>query len=182
MASAKEARPEHAGLPKSTMVASVLVIVFAGVATYTILMWSGARTHTAAMRAELVEVSTLETQVHAELDPLEQELGQIRGRTDQLNPGKLTFCNQSAQPVSISMLAATWLDANEKFQTFTSEPFGRDLFRVGPRERQVLSFPRGNWDGSVTYYALWVRTGSGEYPLAGTWPADPNHCLNWTVE
>jgi hypothetical protein len=183
MASAKATRPEPAGgLPKSTMIASVGVILFAGVATYMILQWSGSRSHTAALRVELAEATALEVQVHSELDPLEAELASTHGRTDQLNPGKLTFCNQTNRPITITMLAATWLDANEEFQTFSSEAFGRDLFRVGAKERQVLSFARGNWDGSVTYYALWVRTGSGEYPLAGTWPSDPSHCLNWTTD
>lgn len=183
MASAKGTQPQpDGGLPKSTIWASSLVVLFAGVATFMILQWSGSRAHTAALRVELVEVNALDAQVHGELDPLEQELAGIRGKTDRLNPGKLTFCNQSRSRVTIAKLAATWLDAEEEFQTFNSEAFGRNLFRVDPGERKVLSHAGGNWDGWVTYYSLWVRSASGEYPLAGTWPADPDHCLNWTLD
>ncbi len=169
---------QDAGLPKSTILASGLVILFAGAATFMILQWSGSRSHTAELRTQLAESTTLEAQVHSELDPLERELGGIHGRTDQLNPGKLAICNHSSQPIVVARLAATYLGPDEKFETFNSEAFGRDLWRLGPGDRKELAHSPAGWDGSVTYYAMWLRKGGDEYPYGGMWPAaQPDFCV-----
>lgn len=171
---------EGAGLPKSTILVAAAAIFFLGVGTFFLLKWTGSRAQTQEYRLQMDELRPTVEGLQAELTSLQNQLQQLQGQTSIFVRGQLKVCNFSDEPVSISSLAVTYLDDAGAFRTFHSEPYGKDLWRVQPGQEMVLSYPQGGWDGTVTYYAFWLRAGGNLYPFAGPWPLDKDHCVNWT--
>lgn len=170
----------QAGLPKSTMIVSALAIAAAVLMTFVLVQWSDARTKSAELSAEIAEIDGRLAELRPELAAAEGQLSGLEERTGLLAPGKLAVCNHSASTVTVKMVAATWLGEDGELRTFNSTDHGLDLWRVPAGERQVIERPQAGWDGSVTYYALWLRAQGQEFPFAGTWPPDEgNDCVEW---
>lgn len=171
---------DHTGLPKSTVLVSAVAIAFAGLATFMILKWSDSRAASAELRTQIAEVEAEAEGIRGDVDSVEQQLGSLAERTSILVRGKLSVCNFSSEVVTVESAAATWLGDDGRYRTFNSTEHGKDLWRVPPGEQTVLELPRAAWDGSVTYYALWLRVAGQEYPFAGTWPPEEgDDCVLW---
>ena len=166
-----------AGLPRSTLVVAAVAIVFVGLATFFLLKWTGSRDAATALRTEIQEVSDQEAGLREELEPLATQYDRLKGRTDVLWVGKLSVCNTSSETITISRLASVYLAEDGTYATFNSEEIGRNLWRLGPGEVRELSYPAAGWDGSVTYYSLWVNDVT---PYAGPWPLKAGHCIRHT--
>ncbi len=173
---------EDAGLPKITMMISAVAIAFAGILAFLILKWTDSNAAATEARLMIEELGTAEDEVSAILNEVEGRLAGLEERSNVLIKGKLSVCNLSTEPVSVSLLAATHLNDQGAFETFNSETLGKGLWRIGPGETQALTYAQGavTWDGDVSYYAMWLMAGGQEYPYAGTWPADEEFCIRWT--
>lgn len=172
---------DYPGLPRPTIVVAAVAIGLAVAMTFVILKWSNARAAAAALRAEIVEVDAQIAALRPELTGVEGALGGLEQRAELLDRGKLTVCNYSGDPVTVKMVAATWLDGEGRLTTFNSTDQGLDLWRIPPGERVVLDHPQSGWDGSATYYSLWLRVRGQEYPYAGTRSSDGDDCsVTWT--
>ncbi len=172
-----------AGLPKITMMISFVAILFAGALAYVIMTWADA--NAAKAEAQLIiddEVLVQEEQVAGELKVFEDQLAALKERAGVLVRGKMAVCNNSTGTITVSLLAATYLNDAGEFETFNSEGFGRQLWRIPAGEKQLLTYSQGstNWDGDVGYYSMWLEAGGQEYPFAGTWPSDSEYCVRWT--
>lgn len=177
---AEPAPSTHAGLPKSTMAVAGVAIAMAGLMTFTLVQWSDARTRSAELSAEIAEIDARLAELRPELVAAEGQLSGLEERTGLLAPGRLAVCNHSGSTVTVKMVAATWLGADGELQTFNSTDHGLDLWRIPAGERLVLERPQAGWDGSVTYYSLWLRAQGQEFPFAGTWPpAEGGDCVEW---
>lgn len=170
------------GLPKVTMLISAVAIIFAGIAAFVIMKWTDARTAAGEARLTIEELETAEAEIGAELGQREDRLAELETRSSVLINGKLVICNSSSEPVTVKLLAATYLTSDGAFEVFNSESLGDNLWRIGPGDREELTYSQGSttWNGDVAYYAMWLLAGSDEYPFAGTWPANPNFCVRWT--
>ena len=169
----------HEGLPKATMITAAIAIACIGAATFFGMQWKGAMATAEALRTELVPVSEQHETLSAELDALQKQHRELQGRTDVLANGTFEVCNESTNTVTVSKLAATYVDADGDYQTFNSEGFGSRIWQVVPGERKQLTFEQGDvvWDGSVVYFAAIL---DGQYPYAGMWPPTTAGCLRWT--
>lgn len=166
------------GLPKSTMIAATVAIVFTGTTTFFLIKWIGSRDAATQLRADIEEAQANEATLREQLDPLATQYDRLKSRTDVLWVGKLSVCNSSDETVTISRLASVYLDEEGAFTVFNSEDHGHDLWKLGPGEVRELSYPAAGWDGSVTYYALWISySGGRESPYAGPWPLKAGHCV-----
>lgn len=173
----------HEGLPKATMITAAIAIVFVGAATFFGMQWKGALAQTQTLRTEMGPVSEQEEALRTELSALQRQYADLQGRTDVLSNGKFEVCNESTSNVTVSKVAATYVDAVGEYQTFNSEPFGSRIWQIIPGERKLLTFAQGNveWDGSVAYFAALLRGPDGQsYPYAGMWPPNAAGCLRWT--
>jgi hypothetical protein len=172
---------EYPGLPKSTIVVAGLAIALAGMMTFAILKWSDSRTAATGLRAEIAEVDAQLAGLRPELTGVEGQLGGLEQRTELLERGRMTICNYSGDQVTVKVVAATWLGVDGKFTTFNSAETGLDLWKIPAGERVLIDHPQSGWDGSATYYSLWLRVRGQEYPYAGTWPAGSDDCtITWT--
>lgn len=179
--------PAAAGLPKSTMVIAGFAIAMAGLMAFVLLKWSDSRTAAGELGVQIAEVDAELAQVRPELHTAEGQLAGLEERTGLLAHGKLAVCNFSAETVTVKMVAATWLGEEGEFESFNSTEHGLDLWRIPPGERLVLDRPASGWDGSATYYSMWLRAQGQEFPFAGTWPpaegdggADGDDCVLWS--
>lgn len=173
----------HEGLPKATVISALAAIVFVVAATFFGMQWSGARNQAATLETEIANISEREAELTTELDALQAEYRELQGRTDILANGSFEICNESSSEVTVSRLAATYVNADGGFETFNSEPYGSRLWQIVPGERKSLTFEQGDvaWDGSVVYYAAELRGPDGQtYPFAGMWPPNAAGCFRWT--
>lgn len=170
---------ESAGLPRSTVFVSVGAIALSGVLALIIVTWSDKRTQAATLRDEIADLEPTLAEKRQELASLERQRDVLRSQTDLFARGKLCVSNHKPNdPVTIQKLAVVYLDETGHFQTFNSEAYGDDLWTIpAGHRRQPLSYSRGGWDGSVTYYAMWIEAEDKEGPRAGEWPIDPEYCL-----
>lgn len=179
----------HQGLPKATIMVSFVTILIAGTATFLAMQWTGSRAASQAVSEQLEgEVIPLETEVSQELGALRTQLTDLQTQASILGTGKFHFCNNDDIPVTIKHLSATFLDSAGKFETFSTEEYGENLWEVPPRTRVVLDFGRGAiWDGSVTYYSLILEMGEADedgdreqIPFSGYWKPEQTECvLSW---
>ena len=169
----------HEGLPKATMVTAAIAIVCVGAATFFGMQWKTALGTAKALRTELIPISEQDEALRTELNELKRQFADLQGRTDVLSNGKFEVCNESSKNVTVSKLAATYVDEAGKFRTFNSEGFGSRIWQIVPGERKLLTFDQGDvdWDGSVVYFAAIL---DGQYPYAGMWPPTTAGCLRWT--
>ena len=169
----------HQGLPKSTVVVAGFAIAMAGVMTFLILKWSDSRTASTLLREQIAEVEVQIEALRPQLEVVEGDLGGLEERTQLLDRGKLAVCNYSGDTVTIKVVSTTWFGDDGEFKTFNSAEKGLDLWKIPAGERMVLTHPASGWDGSVTYYALWLRALGEEYPFAGPWPPGEDDCVLW---
>lgn len=178
---AESSSSHYPGLPKSTIVVAGFAIALAGLMTFAILKWSDSRTAATGLRAEIAEVDAQLAGLRPELTGVEGQLGGLEQRTELLERGKIAICNYSGDQVTVKMVAATWLGEDGKFTTFNSTEKGLDLWKIPAGERVLIDHPQSGWDGSATYYSLWLRARGQEYPYAGTWPTGSDDCsIKWT--
>jgi hypothetical protein len=177
---AESSSSEYPGLPKSTIVVAGFAIALAGLMTFMILKWSDSRTAATGLRAEIAELDGQIAALRPELTGAEGQLGGLEQRTELLSRGKIAICNYSGDQVTVKMVAATWLGEDGTFTTFNSAEKGLDLWRIPAGDRALIDHPLSGWDGSATYYSLWLRVGGQEYPYAGTWPTGSDDCsITW---
>jgi hypothetical protein len=169
------------GLPRSTVAVSAVAILFAGLGTFVLMQWTGSRTRAGELRAAIEQATARETELRSQADPLAEQYERLKGRTDLLWTGKLKVCNSTDDEVVVSPLAAVYLAEDGSFVTFNSSDHGSDLWRLAPGEVRELSFPDAGWDGSVSYYSLWIKGSHGEVPYAGAWPVEAGFCVRHTV-
>lgn len=168
---------EGGGLPRSTTLVSFGAIVLIGVLAFFIVSWSNKRTQAATLRDEIAGFDTALAEKRAELAPLERQHQALQGQTDLFARGKMCVLNPSSdRQATITKLAVVYLDESGQFQTFNSDAAGDATWAIAPGHTELLRHERSGWDGSVTYYALWYSVGGQEFPLAGPWPLDPEHC------
>lgn len=167
------------GLPRPTMIAAAVAILLIGAFAFLVVTWGNARAVGAEVTTQLTELNAVLEEKRAELDPLKRQLTTLQGQTDMFARGKMCVTNTLTDaPVTIEKLAVVYLDDNGDFQTFNSGVYGDDLWTIGPgRARQELSYPRGGWDGSVTYFAMWIEAQGDDGPQARVWPLDPEFCV-----
>jgi len=174
----KKPNAAHKGLPRSTVIASSVAIVFIGLTTFSLLKWTGSHDTAAALRIEIDEAAATEAELREELAPLAAQYDRLKGRTDVLGIGKLTVCNSSDERITISQVASIYYnDESSEFQIFNSQKHGHGLWSLEPGEVRELSFPSAGWDGSVTYYALFIND---LVPYGGVWPLKAGHCIRHT--
>lgn len=170
---------EPAGLPRSTFLVSFGAIALIGVLAFFIVSWGNHRTQAATLRDEIVGFDATLAEKRAELAPLERQHQALQGQTDLFARGKMCVMNPTSdEPMTITQLAVVYLDANGQFQTFSNDTAGDLTWPIAPGHTEMLNHPGSGWDGSVTYYALWYSKGGQEFPLAGVWPLDPEHCVS----
>lgn len=170
------------GLPRSTVLVSFGTIVLIGVVAFFVVTWTGARTQTATVRSEIAAVDATLQEKREEFAPERRKLETLQNQTDLFARGKMCVLNASSdQEVTIRKLAIVYLDDEGRFQTFNSDTAGGVQWKIGPGHREHLDYPRGGWDGSVTYFAMWYSVGGNEFPMAETWPVDPEHCVRLRV-
>lgn len=172
---------EHRGLPKSTIVVAGVAIALAGLATFAVLKWSDSKAAAVELSAEIATLDEEAAGIRGELESVEGELTGVEQRTSVLKRGKMAICNFSGAPVVVEKVAATWMDDAGEYHTFNSGDHGQDLWRVEPGgQRLALDHPASGWDGSVSYYAAWLRVGGDQFPFAGPWPPPgEDDCLRW---
>lgn len=169
---------EGGGLPRSTTLTSFGTIALIGVLAFFIVSWNNKRTQAATLRDEIAGLDTTLEEKRAELAPLERQHQALQGQTDLFARGKMCVRNPSSdQRATITKLAVVYLDEDGRFETFSSDDAGGVTWSVAPGHTELLSHPGSDWDGSVTYYALWYVVGGQEVPLADPWPLDPEHCV-----
>lgn len=170
------------GLPKSTIVVAAVAIALAGLAAFVVLKWSDSRAAASELTTRIAEIDEEAAGVRSELESVEGELSGVEQRTGVLKRGKMQICNFSGAQVVVESVAATWMDDQGEYHTFNSTDHGLDLWRVESGQRLALDHPESGWDGSVSYYAVWVREkGGGQLPYAGPWPPPGgDDCLRLT--
>lgn len=171
---------EHAGLPRSTVMVAAVAILFAGLMTFFILKWAGARTATQDAKAQMADLQPKAQELTTNLAAVQGQLDKLKGQTNVLTRGKFKVCNRSHDAIVVVYLAATYLDEQGNFQTFNSSEYGKDLWRLEAGQIQELNYLRGDWDGSVTYYAAEIHAGNNDYLYAGAWPLDEDFCILWS--
>jgi hypothetical protein len=166
-------------LPRATVVASVVTIAAVTLATFFGMRWYGSRVATRALEADIAVAKTTTAALSEQLAPLAREQRRLEERSSVLWVGTLKVCNSSDRPVTITQLAAIYPDSEGTFQTFNSEEQGHAQWRLAPGEVRELSDPQSGWDGSVSFYSLWIRDRGEERPFAGTWPAEAGYCVRY---
>lgn len=142
--------PEPAGLSKTTMIVAIAGIVCLAAASFFDLKWLSASSAVAKQE----EQNTLLKQIA----PL-------------LQNGKFELHNQSAKPLVITSLGATYLDASGQYKTYNSTGYSQTWeFRLGQRMKlEAVNGTQTVWDGAVIFYAMNFSYGGNEYFLTGTW-------------
>ena len=173
---------DGAGLPRSTVLVSFGTIVLIGALAFFVVSWSNARTQAATLSGELAAVEATLQEKQEEIAPERRKLETLQTQTDLFARGKMCVLNASSdQKVTIRKLAIVYLDDAGGFQTFNSDTAGGVQWTIEPGHREHLDYPRGGWDGSVTYFAMWYSVGGNEFPMAEAWPLDPEHCARMRV-
>lgn len=169
---------EGKGLPRSTVLVSSGTIALIGVLAFFVVSWSNASSQGATIRNDIQAVETSLQEKRDELAPEQRKLATLQSQTDLFARGKMCVQNASSdQKVTVRKLAVVYLDSSDRFQTFNSEAVGGVQWTIDPGHKEYLDYPRGDWDGSVTYYAIWYSIGGNEFPKAEVWPLDPEHCV-----
>jgi hypothetical protein len=166
------------GLPRSTILAASVSIGLIGVFAYFVVTWGNRRTEAATLRDEIAAIDTTLEEKGAELAPQRRQLETLQSQTDLFARGKMCVFNpSSSERVTIQHLAVVYMDEGGQFQSFNSDSAGGLTWTMDPGHRENLSRMDSGWDGSVTYYAMWLRVGTREFPIAAPWPLDPEHCV-----
>ncbi len=141
----------QAGLPKSTMIAAVLGVICLAAASFFGIKWTSA---TGALAKQEEQGALLK-----QIAPL-------------LQNGKFEVQNQSAMPVTIISLGATYLDDEGKYKTYNSTDYEEDEWELRPGQRMKREKVVGTktvWDGRVIFYAVDLRYKGQGYLLIGAW-------------
>ncbi|MCP4548589.1 MAG: hypothetical protein GY835_19205 [bacterium] len=172
-------KKKSAGLPRATMVASLLAVVLAAAAAYGFM-------ERFKFKKEITRLEQEVTGLSASLDEERKAREQISGKAEALESsltllmnGKLKNCklkvkNDARDTITIIWLAATYIDKDGAYKTVNSADYGYLKEEIkARRERQIKMSKQDmpSWDGETIFYAMRIKYKEDIRPFAGAWNA-----------
>ncbi len=165
---------KSAGLPRATMVASLLAVVFAAAAVYCFMQWLKSE-------KEVTRISASRDEQRAALERISGEAEALESTLRMLDSGKLIVRNRATNTITIIWIAATYIDDDGAYQTVNSAFYDFPKWEIEPEGKVQLNMqnPRKpNWNGETIFYAMRIIVGDKNvhpcddnevHPYAGLW-------------
>ncbi len=158
-----------AEIPRSALLAWLVVAAMAAGMTFLWLQLGKARTEAKALANSVSELSKSQD---GATKGMENAQANIQRLASQLQSGQLTVLNKSGQDIQIRWISATFLDQQGDYKTVNSAFYGYPQWTLRPNRKQALElFAEGKptWTGETMFYAMEIRHRGSNYLLAGAW-------------